>query len=70
MTGAAPGAPGGYRIPPPPPRHGKPYKRPSDPRWWIWTGALALGIALGVVAYRWLPRVDTYFDYWLALVLS
>lgn len=60
-------------IPPPPPlaTHGKRGKRRrSDRRWLIGTFALALGIALGVAAYAWVPRVPFYFDFWVAMALS
>lgn len=59
------------RIPAPPPKpKGGTRRRRADRRWLIYTGALAIGVAVGIGGYRWIPRVDTYFDYWLAVVLS
>lgn len=58
------------RIPPPPPRTGKRKKKGGSPRPLIWMGALVLGVGLGVVAYQYIPPVDFYFDYWVALTLG
>jgi hypothetical protein len=49
---------------------GKRRKRSGDSRWAIWLVALSAGVGLGIVAYRWAPGVDVYFDYWLALALG
>jgi hypothetical protein len=56
----------GPRIPPPPSR--LPRNRAFGARWAIWAGALALGVTLGIVAYGFIPGVDYYFDYWVALL--
>jgi len=45
-------------------------KPPPDLRWLIWVSSFVVGMALGVTAYRYLPSLDLYFDYWLALALS
>lgn len=60
---------GTTRIPTPPPQRGKRRKR-TNPRAWIWPLAFVVGIALGIGAYQWVPRMDFYFDYWLALALG
>jgi hypothetical protein len=58
-------------IPPPPPAVGKrKKKRGLSPRFFVWPGALVVGVGLGVAAYLFVPQVDVYFDYWLALALS
>jgi len=71
MISDAPNAkPPTVRIPAPPPRDSKRRKGAGGGRGLIWVGALALGVALGVVAYQYVPRVDSTFDYWVALALS
>ena len=45
-------------------------KPPRDRRPWMWLGAFAIGLALGIVGYQWVPGVDTAFDAWLALALG
>ncbi len=45
-------------------------KPPMNLRPLIWISTFVLGMALGVVAYRYVPSLDFYFDYWLALVMS
>ncbi len=59
-------------IPPPPAvgrgKRGK--RRRGDKRWLIGSIALAVGVALGVAAYAWVPRVPFYFDFWVAMALS
>ena len=61
---------GGPLIPTPPPAVGKRHQRVVDPRWLVWAAAFAVGIGLGISAYHWVPHVDFYFDYWVALALS
>jgi hypothetical protein len=56
-------------VPRPPPRP-KRHKKGMDPRLWLWPLAVAVGVALGVVAYNYLPDADFYFDYWVELALS
>lgn len=62
--------PGGPVIPPPPPARTAMLRqqRAASRRWLIWLAALALGVALGLVAYQWIPGVDLQFDSWLALL--
>jgi hypothetical protein len=45
-------------------------KPPRDRRALMWAGAFAIGLALGIVGYQWVPGVDTAFDTWLALALG
>jgi len=70
LAGNKPPTMAGPLVPPPPPAIGKRRQKPIDLRWLIWAGSFALGIALGVSAYQWLPQVDVYFEYWLALALG
>lgn len=60
----------GPLVPPPPTPVPRRRQRPGDRRWLVWLGALSLGVVLGIAAYQWLPEVDRYFDYWLALALG
>jgi hypothetical protein len=59
-------------VPPPPPRGQvvRKRKRQSDRRMWMWPLGLLAGVALGVAAYQFIPNVDFYFDYWIALLFS
>ncbi len=61
---------GGPRVPPPPAGTAGPRQKATDLRWLGWSGAFAVGIALGIGAYHYLPEVDAYVDYWLALALG
>ena len=59
------------RIPPPPPAGGvRRARKRGDARWLLWTSALGVGVVLGVCAYRLLPPVVSFVDYWLAVVLG
>jgi hypothetical protein len=64
-------APVGPVIAPLPSRARKGHgKRPRDRRVLMWAGSFLIGLALGIVAYQWVPGMDTAFDYWLALALG
>jgi hypothetical protein len=45
-------------------------RKGSDARPLLWLLALGLGVALGVLSYRYVPAVKSYFAYWEARALS
>ena len=59
-------------IPRPPkgPAAGGRRRQQSDRRGAIWAASMLVGVALGVVLYRFVPQVATYFDYWVASFLG
>ncbi len=60
-------------VPPPPTRAALKRHRPrrgTDRRVWLWPLCLGAGIGLGVLGYQFVPNVDFYFDYWVALLAS
>jgi hypothetical protein len=69
MAGPNQRRPGAPVIPPPPARSAV-YrnKQTASGRWLLWPAAFALGVAMGLGAYQWIPGVDLQFDAWLALL--
>ena len=69
---ANPDGTGPHLVPPPPTRavQNKRRGRKSDTRYWLWPLALAAGVGLGIAGYQFVPDLDFYFDYWVALALS
>ena len=45
-------------------------RKRGDGRMLVWLFALGLGVALGVLSYRYVPAVKSYFGYWEARALS